>query len=206
MGRPRKTAKHLPKRMQLKHGAYWYVFRQRWTRLADATDYGEALRRWAEIEGQGADVGKTIADAVHTYLVHCGERVRQGDMSAKTLTGYQQQSEKLCAVLGKVSLHRLTDQDVRRYRSGRKNKDGKLTPVAANREIALLSASYSHASELGWIPASLNPCKGVKRNRERARRRYVTDAEMTQALKHAPPHLAAAIRIAYCTFRAAVSC
>lgn len=203
MGRPRQTNRHLPRRMQVKHGAYWHVCRvsgkQRWTRLADDSDYGAALRAWADIEGQQSRAGQTIAEAVTTYLAHCEQRVAAGELSAKTASGYRGSSLCLLAVLGRVYLRDLTDQDVRRYRSTRKREDGRPAPTAANRELALLSASYSHAAELGWIPALCNPCRGVKRNRERPRRRYVTDDEMKQALAHAPPLLSAAIRIAYCT-------
>lgn len=44
MGRRRTNQRHLPPRMQLRHGAYYHVTTrdgtQRWTRLAPASDYG----------------------------------------------------------------------------------------------------------------------------------------------------------------------
>lgn len=203
MGRRRSSLRHLPPRMQLRHGAYYHVAtiagRQQWTRLAPSRDYGEALRRWAEIEGRSERTGETVADAVHAYLTHMSDLARRGERSQKTVTGYEQNSVTLLAALGRVRLVDVTDQDIRRYRSGRATADGKPAPIAANREIALLSAAYGHAAELGWIPASVNPCRHVKRNTERARRRYVTDAELNRAIAAAAPALAAAIRISAAT-------
>lgn len=198
MGRSRSKLRHLPQRMQLRHGAYYHVATmngaQRWTRLAPANDYGAALRAWADIEG-GAVAGETIRDAVMAYLQHMDTLATRGDRSAKTVTGYRQSSVMLLDVLGDVHLLHVTDQIVRRYRTER----GAKAPIAANREIALLSASYGHAAELGWIAASVNPCRHVKRNQERPRGRYVTDAEMQRALADAPPLLQAAIQISACT-------
>jgi integrase len=189
--------------MQPRHGAYYHVAtlegRQKWTRLAPISDYGEALRRWAEIEGTDKRQGDTVAEAVHSYLGAFAEQVKAGERSAKTLTGYQASSVMLLGVLGDMPLIRVTDQDVRRYRSGRANADGKPAPIAANRELALLSASYGHAAELGWIAAAVNPCRHVKRNQERARTRYVTDAEMTRVLASASPTMRAAITISAST-------
>ncbi len=199
MGRRRSNQRHLPQRMQLRHGAYYHVTTnagaQRWTRLAPASDYGAALRAWAEIEGTRERIGETVREAVQTYLAHCAARVQAGDLSQKTLTGYTGSAVALLDVLGDCALREVTDQDIRRYRSGRATAAGKPAPIAANRELALLSASYGHAAELGWIKATTNPCRHVKRNKETPRQRYITDDEMTRALTAAPPILQAAIRI-----------
>lgn len=203
MGRSREKLRHLPQRMQMRHGAYFHVASvggsQKWTRLAPASDYGEALRAWAEIEGRKERTGETVRDAVSTYLAHCATRVQAGDLSAKTLTGYTASSAPLVDVLGAMRLPDVSDQDVRRYRSGRQREDGRPAPVAANRELALLSASYGHAAELGWIASSVNPCRHVKRNQEKPRQRYVTEAEMQKIRAAAPPILEAAIRISAAT-------
>lgn len=197
MGRTRTKLRHLPQRMQLKHGAFYHVAvvdgRQKWTRLAPAGDYGAALRAWAEIEGSRVMSGETVRDAVLAYLQHIELLAARGERSQKTASGYRQSSIVLLDVLGDCALAAITDQEVRRYRTERGR------PVAANRELALLSASYGHAAELGWIASSVNPCRHVKRNTERPRARYVTDEEMSRALAAASPMLQAAIRISACT-------
>ncbi|WP_005031250.1 site-specific integrase [Holophaga foetida] len=53
------------------------------------------------------------------------------------------------------------------------------SPVAANRFLALLSVMFNLAAgPLKWIDS--NPCNGVKKNRERKRRRYATPEEVAR--------------------------
>jgi len=57
-------------------------------------------------------------------------------------------------------------------------------PVAANRDRAVLSSVHEFSLRQGWIEA--NPCRGVRRNKEKPRERYVTDAEFLEAFHAAP--------------------
>ncbi len=62
MGRPRKKHLHLPPRMQLKHGRYFYTPRidgkVKWVPLS--RDYAEALSKWAELEGTLGKVSQKL--------------------------------------------------------------------------------------------------------------------------------------------------
>jgi integrase len=49
-------------------------------------------------------------------------------------------------------------------------------PIAANRAVALLSKAMSLAIKWGW--RADNPCKGLERNQEQKRERYLTTAEL----------------------------
>src|SRR5690606_10403005 len=61
--------------------------------------------------------------------------------------------------------------------------------VQANRDRALLSASYTHARRIGAFSGD-DPAKGLRyRNEEKPRQRYVTDDEMTRLLAAASPKL-----------------
>jgi integrase len=51
-------------------------------------------------------------------------------------------------------------------------------PTHANRTIAVLSRMFSLAVRWGW--SGDNPCKGVERNQENKRHRYLTSAELTR--------------------------
>jgi integrase len=53
---------------------------------------------------------------------------------------------------------------------------GRGTPYRANRVIALLSRMFSMAMRWQW--RSDNPCKGIERNAEHKRRRYLTNDEL----------------------------
>ena len=48
--RPRKTDRHLPPCVYLRHGAYYLVRRGKWTRLA--ADLPEALKEYARLHAQ----------------------------------------------------------------------------------------------------------------------------------------------------------
>ncbi len=94
--------------------------------------------------------------------------------------------------------HMLPDQlepsHVAQYLEMRK-RDG--APVGGNRERAVLGSVLSWAMRFGWVRS--NPCHGVRRNREAPSRRYVTDAELDQAIRKAPPCLADLLMVAYLT-------
>lgn len=53
-------------------------------------------------------------------------------------------------------------------------------PVRGNREVAALASAFNHAMALGEV--DVNPCRGVRRNRERPRTRSVSIAELNVLL------------------------
>jgi integrase len=53
--------------------------------------------------------------------------------------------------------------------------------IAANRIIGLASALFTFATKLGWRSAP-NPCRGIERNHENKRTRYLSEAELTRLL------------------------
>jgi integrase len=66
-----------------------------------------------------------------------------------------------------------------------------------NRERAVLSAAYEFAMRHGW--ANGNPCRGVRRNKELPRRRYVEDAEFLEAFEASPEPLQDVLAVALLT-------
>lgn len=186
MGRPRKHNRHLPRRVQLRRGAYYYVVRGEWMPLG--RDYGEALRLWAEYEGRAVTKGRTVADAVAYYI-----DARTPELAAKTLEGYRISQRQIGAMWGDKRLTELKPEDVTRYL---RTADSK---VSANRNKALLLAAYNWVNGEGWIePVGYNPAR-VRRNKEAPRKRYVTDAELAALVAAADPKLALLIELAYIT-------
>ena len=51
------------------------------------------------------------------------------------------------------------------------------TPVMPNQAVDTLSRIYNAAGDRGHIPEAINPCRLVAMNRQRARERFLTDAE-----------------------------
>lgn len=181
--------RRLPKRLHYKHDAYYYVSRVsgavRWLRLS--ADYGEALRKWAELEGGKPRVTWTVADAITEYLA-----ASKGRLKPATLAGYRENMKRLIAVFGKMRIEDVTRAHVYSYVVKRGN-------VAGNRERALLSAAYSHLTLAGIFKGE-NPAAGLRfRNPEKPRRRYVTDDELAALLAAAKPRMRALIQFAYAT-------
>lgn len=179
----------LPRHLHRKHGAYFYVARVDgkvvWTRLS--ADFGEALRKWAEIEGGKAVKAWTVARAIGHYLDVSAKRLKPA-----TLEGYQTSAKHLIPVFGHMAVADLRKAHVYSYVVQRGN-------VAGNRERALLSAVFSHLAKAG-IHDGPNPAGGLHfRNAEVPRTRYVTDAELSRLIDAAKPRMRLLLRFAYLT-------
>ena len=96
-------------------------------------------------------------------------------------------------LLGAVPLDAITPGVVAAYRD-RRTQDA---PVAANRELAYLSLIFSWGYERELV--KINPVKGVKRNREKPRERYIEDWEyqFVYDLAASPPYIRPAMELAY---------
>jgi len=186
VGRPRKHDRHLPPRMQFKHGAYYYTAGGRWIPLG--RDYGVALKKWADLQGAEATIGRTVADAIAYYL-----QCKIANIAPRTLESYQISQKRLVAVFGHMSLDELRPEHVTRYLRGCEHK------VQANRDKALLSASYNWVNAEGWLQlAGYNPAR-VPRNKEVPRDRYITDIELNALRAVARPKIRLMIELAYLT-------
>ena len=184
VGRKRLNAKHLPAHMQHRHGAYYYVRKGKWLRLAG--DYGQALIKYAGIVGKPLAV-VTIKDLVWHYIESA-----KGRLADKTLTGYRVSAANICAVFGPIALPDLEPSMVYEYLTRTGN-------VQANRDRALLSIAYTHARRIGAYRGD-DPTKALAyRNEEKPRQRYVTDAEEVRLIATASPKLAVIIRFLHLT-------
>lgn len=179
----------LPKRMHMKHGAYYYVSRVggrvRWLRLSE--EYGEALRKWAEIEGGRPAQAWTVAQAVGHYL-----DVSKNRLKPATLDGYEASAKQLLPAFGHMLVTELKKAHIYSYVVKRGN-------VAGNRERALLSAVYAHITKAGIFDGA-NPAAGMQfRNPEGVGKRYVTDSELQAIVSAAGLRMKLLVRFAYLT-------
>ena len=58
------------------------------------------------------------------------------------------------------------------------------TPYRANRSVALLSAMFNQAEVWGWREEGTNPCRLVKKHKEKARERFLSQAEINRLISH----------------------
>lgn len=176
MGRSRTKNKHLPPRMQMKRGRYyWTPFVQGkvlWKPLGD--DYVQALMRWKECEGitEGA---ATVPQLLENALGVLADRLKPG-----TFREYARALNNLKGAFEGFMPADVAPRHIAQYLETRTAK------VSANREIAFFSTAWEIARRRGWMNFP-NPCDGIKRNKERSRKRVATPEEIRALLSRDEP-------------------
>lgn len=178
----RKRPDGLPARVYHKHGAYYYVdMSRKWHRLCkDRADIFKALADLLSIEN---DTMMRIFDRYEADILP--------DKAPKTQQVQRPQLARLRQVFGKCHPDQIEPGDIADYLDRHQAK------VQANREIALLSHVYKKA--IRWRMAQSNPCRGVERNKEAARDRYVTHEEYSRVWDAAPEPVRLMMDLAYVT-------
>lgn len=187
MGRSRKTDKHLPRRVYLRSGSYYFVNQQgRWINLG--RDYAGALRKLSDLVDQ-APV-QTMNGLFDRYLQDVVPK-----KSPKTQRENRYQIKPLRIVFGHMRPQDIKPKDLYAYLSKRSQRG--LTQ--ANREFELLSHCLTKAVEWGVIDA--NPARHVRRDGYRPvkRDRYVTDEEFLLVHSVASPMVQIAMELALLT-------
>jgi integrase len=163
VGRKRKHNKHLPRRVYVRRGKYYFAQPDGpWVPLGD--DYGSALRAYAELVGE-QPIG-TLSDLFDRYA----REIIPGK-APRTRKDQLAQLELLRIAFGHLKPSELIPRLVIRYRNAR----GQKSKTQANQELSLLSHACTTAVE--WEVMESNPCRDVKKFKLAARDRYVEDQE-----------------------------
>ena len=178
----------LPRKVHKKGKSLYYVHQNKWHRLCDADA--------PEHEIHGA-IWRLLRDPQHTldrvmddYLT-----VRLKRLSPRTQVEYTSIiNGRLRKHFGHMRPDDLTSQDIAVYLEMRE-RDGH--GVRANREVAVLSSVYTHGMRIR--ACSVNPCYGVRRNKEEPRTYYISDESLRLALRSANTGLRHLIWAAYLT-------
>lgn len=185
MGRNRVHHKGLPRGVYVRSAAYYFVGKdKRWVRLARLGEYGEMLRRLAELVGPAP--AYTVRDVLDQY-----ERSALAQLADKTRREYTAHLKLLREVFGNMAVDAVKPDHVRQFL-----RQGK-APTLRNRQTATLSAAYTWAVEAGH--AKGNPCRGVARNKEQRRANAVTDREFDAVYALADARLRVAMDLALLT-------
>lgn len=186
MGRRRQSNISLPSRMYLNHGAYYFVDHlNKWHRLSK--DYNEACGKWAQLMSISPNAD-TVAAVIHRYMNDVAPK-----KAPRTYKDNQAEAKNLIAAFGKMPPASVKPMHVAQYLDIR----GLQAPVRANREKSLLSHIFSQAMRWGVIDS--NPCKGVARNYETKRDRYISDGEFEAVRTMAGDLIAVVMEFAYRT-------
>lgn len=177
----------IPKGIHAKNGRYYRVHRHKWVGLTRVDEGLRALRA-ALLEVPIDAEPRTIGELLPRYLA-------EAEIAERTRQEYRRICEaRLLHHFGRMPIATLTQVHVAKYLEKRK-RDGAST--MGNRERAVLSSAYEFGLRRGW--ATFNPCRGVRRNTESHRTRYVTDVEFREAFDAAPEPLQDVLALALLT-------
>lgn len=190
--KPRLSAnKGLPAGWRHKHGAYYYRPPVKQRDLWDGkTEYrlgktlSEAYRTWSDRLDLYSDA-KIMGELLDRYALEVIPL-----KAPKTQVSNFASIRKLKAVFGEMPIEAVKPKHVYQFRDIR----GKQAKTAANRDIEVLSHAFTKAIE--WGLCETHPIKGkVRKFSTPARKRYVEDWEVKEALKVASPLIAAYVRL-----------
>lgn len=173
MGRKRVKDKHLPRRVYLEHGRYWWKPKK--PKLAPPgwkprIDLGITEAEMYANFARHVDTAKplhTMADVFDRYLVEC-----LPILAKRTQSDYRIYVEHIRPAFDEWAPGEVTAGDVFEWRARYAKLHG---VVQANRHISCLSAVFRES--IGWKAVTTNPCRELKRLHEPSRDRYVSDAE-----------------------------
>lgn len=174
MNRPRKKDRHLPACVFLRHGAYWYVKRGKWTRLAPASDLGGALAEYARIQSHGNGGMEALIEESLPALTRgkAPATVKLYELTARQLQrGFKE----------------FSPQQVQPRHVAQMLEDMSATPQMANRCASLLRMVFARAVRLQIVES--NPCIGIERHPQPKRTRRITLDEYRAIRAKASPRL-----------------
>lgn len=162
------SGNELLQRMYFKHGAYYYVYRNRWQLIGRT--YNAALRGYAGL--QESD-GATPA-LIQNHYKNLAQRVKQGNLRQSSLDKYNNLKPRLLQAFSKLDPPDVTPSHIRQFIAhyfGTK-------PNTGNKALVILRGVFELGIELGLC--EFNPAAGVKQKRVSDRTRRLTDSEFNR--------------------------
>lgn len=183
MSRPRKADKHLPPGLYVKHwrntDTYFTIIQGKYHGLGNVRkDAEQKLRDLRE----GRPVADTIADMIERFIKELELKLLSGSrdcLSRRTIDDYTAALRtKFIPIFGHMKPMAFKSRHAAQYLSHPDNANRK---VRANRELAALGSAFAYGMTIGVVDA--NPCHGVRRNKEFAREREVSIAELNRFIE-----------------------
>lgn len=175
LGRRRQSNFNLPPHVYQRHGAYHFRNPKTgvWEKIARVGEERKMREEWARRMGVDSAVG-SVAWWLDRFLEHRRGLVKLGKLAPRTLEDNEAEVVYLKAFFGKMLPSEVEPHHVGQYLDER----GAVAWVRANREKSLFSAMYSWLMRRAGTGITTNPCRGVVRNREEKRKRYIEDREL----------------------------
>jgi hypothetical protein len=178
----------LPAKVHKKNGRYYYVHKNKWNALTRIDEGIPALFR--ALKDFSSDRPATYGQVMLRYLGEALPELKPASQPEyeRIITG------RLYHHFGSMILGTLKPSHVAQFLELRKQQGA---PVGGNRERAVLGSICGWAMRFGWL--EFNPCHGVRRNRERPSRVYVTDDAYLEAFNRASEPLQDLVAVALLT-------
>jgi site-specific recombinase XerD len=123
--------------------------------------------------------GRTIAEMLDSFLM-----AGMKELAPRTQSDYREYVRaQLKPVFGEMAPDSVEPPDIAQYLERRKDK----ARSGANKEIACLASAYQYGLRNGLCKT--NPCRGVRRNKVKAKTRYVRDDEFLLYFDASPDRL-----------------
>ena len=174
MSRQRKTDKHLPPCVYLRHGAYYYVKAGRpWERLG--TSLAEALEKYSQrIEAPTGGMVALIDDALAA--------MKSKGLAESSLRQYKVAGERLKKTFVAFTPQQVLPRHIAKFKQSMAHK-----PNQANRCLSVLRLVFDYALEMQLVDT--NPAVSIKRHREAKRTRLITLEEYERLYSMADPRM-----------------
>ncbi len=175
-----------------KHGRYYLIHQNKWhplTRVEEgAIPFWRAYYRLTKADPE------FMAGVFLAFLEEgLPEMIAAGELKAVTGKKYEEYIlMRLIPYCGHIHRSDVNSSHVARFLVERKKAGA---PAAGNRERAAWSTVTNWTMGKGWVTS--NPCRGVKRNKERASLAYIEHEQLVSALDRAPPEMYALCGVAY---------
>lgn len=144
----------------------YYTYDRKYINLGH--DRAAAIKRVLEMEQRAPDTG-TVAELLREYMA---SGAFKNDLAPRTQDDYIAASKEILKCFGSMPVEDVKPPHVARYLRVERAK----APVRANREMALLASAFQFGIEHGY--ATANPCRQVRRNKERPRSRCPSWADI----------------------------
>jgi integrase len=183
VNRPRKSKGPFPPCFYPKHGAFYLVRKNQWTRLG--SDLSLALAEYGRLM-QGPKQGG-MQKLIDEVLVAAKPKLAKSTAAQYTYA----------ATILKRKLAQFEPQEVRAKHVAAIKQSLADTPNMANRVVSVLRLVFNHAVEQQLVDT--NPCTGVARLPEAKRQRLLTEEEWCAIHAAAGPRLRIIMQLQYLT-------
>lgn len=183
-----------PPKVHVKDGRYYYVDKNKWTGLSRVNEGLRELYRRLAIHA-----GEPGGNLMAIFVDYAGSAMLKLAPSTQKQYSYfffgTPDSEGILAI---AFGHQMPDEvkptDIAQFLDKCETTEG---PVTGNRAKSALSSVFEYAMRKGR--AKSNPCRGVRRNKERGSKVRIERTSLVNTLDRAPDHFALVMQFAYLT-------